>query len=615
MQSNPPAAHLLPLGAFRHFLLLLAFVPLAAACVPTADREKIPASIVINSQGLSPAEHGQSRQRLPLLPPPQGLSHRLGQSDTTAGVNQESPPDAPAQPPQFTTKGITILEAVEKALLLDRSIQITQRLYESSKGDLQTAQGAFGWVASGAVASGRESDPLTDAQSAAYKKAGLGDTADQWDTVSVSTGLRKQTRLGPSLNQTIALKRTDYRVTGADSLNQGQLQFAVNIPLLKGRGAASANAAEQSALTELRAAQLDIIHKSAETVRDVAKAYWSYLASFRQLEFAQKSEVNARRFLEETQILIDAEQLPKASINNLKANLYDRKMARILREYAVEQAKNALGLAIGLPASQIPAIPLPLTEFPAVALGQILAGVEHLDHLVAQANARRADLLAQQERIRARDIVLQAARQDLFPRLDITMSVGYKGLQEGDGFARYGEGVTDNSTDPEYQLGVSLDVPIENDVAKGALQRTISSKQIAELRSRDLQEQVKAAVGISVSGLQSYYGELQASNEAVKIYTLTVEDELEKFKLGYSTVLDLLQTEDRLNQSADRLIASQLHLAQALIDLRFASGSLFSQRGELLAMDICSLTEHPISENEAAPTGTHERQGEKEHVQ
>jgi outer membrane protein TolC len=89
---------------------------------------------------------------------------------------------------------------------------------------------------------------------------------------------------------------------------------------------------------------------------------------------------------------------------------------------------------------------------------------------------------------------------------------------------------------------------------------------------------------------------VRRADEAVAFAEDAIEAELELFRLGNSTLIDTLQTEDRRTEAELDRIALRLRYALLLVDLRFASATLLRSTEEGLvveAQDLATLPEAP----------------------
>ncbi len=86
----------------------------------------------------------------------------------------------------------------------------------------------------------------------------------------------------------------------------------------------------------------------------------------------------------------------------------------------------------------------------------------------------------------------------------------------------------------------------------------------------------------------------------MRLFERTVLNEEKKLRAGSSTLINVLTQRDRLTAAREAQVSAELTLALALVQLRFATGTLLSTEGETPAVRLSRLTTLP-SPTEATP--------------
>jgi outer membrane protein TolC len=79
---------------------------------------------------------------------------------------------------------------------------------------------------------------------------------------------------------------------------------------------------------------------------------------------------------------------------------------------------------------------------------------------------------------------------------------------------------------------------------------------------------------VATIALRQTCNRVGASNQAIANFDAAVQDERARVQAGFSTVIDLLTTEDRLTNSLLDHVASELAYARAVARLRYETGTL-----------------------------------------
>jgi outer membrane protein TolC len=86
----------------------------------------------------------------------------------------------------------------------------------------------------------------------------------------------------------------------------------------------------------------------------------------------------------------------------------------------------------------------------------------------------------------------------------------------------------------------------------------------------------------------------------VRLFERTVVNEEKKLRAGTSTLINVITQRDRLTAARQGEVSAQLSLALALVQIRFATGTLLATEGEAPAVRRSRLTTVPAL-TEGAP--------------
>ena len=479
------------------------------------------------------------------------------------------------------TQGLTLSEALQRLLANNPSIKVSQQSLDMARGDLLKAQGGFDWTLGSQFSRSRDIEDI------------VGTNDYKTESSAVGLSLSRKTRYGPTVTQQAQVVSLDYRSRPVDSTNYGTVIFQITIPLLKGSGLVSAAAGENASLAAVRASEYSLAHSVADSARDMINKYWQYLAATRQLEQARKAEQRVATLLQETQLLVDAEQLPRSSLSGVQASLAGKTAQHQARKYDVKEAWQVLSLTFGPSAAALAEGPPPITDFPDLDNARLNLSGDLVSYLIKNALERRHDLLTQKEIIESNTILLNAAKHDLRPQLDMSLSVGYQGLERGDGVPAFYEGLIHGKSDPTWKAMISFSTPLENRWAKGNFMSKRAALESSRITTDALTAQIRTQVSLAVASLQSLSAQLKASRESVAQYLKAVEDEREKLRLGFSTIFEVIDYQDRLAAAQVQLISVTSQLAQAVVDLHFYAGALIEKSQGQFLIDIASATSLP----------------------
>jgi len=471
----------------------------------------------------------------------------------------------------ISKKGISILEAVYATISLQPYIRIQKEEVNKSKGSFQSSQGQFNWQITSSLSYKEEITPLTNAQ-----KLATGESKSDEGITSYNLGFSKKLRTGITLNPYLNLVRTDDENFNALTTNEASVNFSIIVPLLKGWGKDVTGAEEKAAELLMEATHKDLQHTTSNYVLKTIVAYWDYVAAHDQLDIYKNSELRAQKFLADIKALVSGDERPASDIAQAKANLAVKIAERISSEQNLIEAKYNLGLATGKSIKEIDTLPLPSDALPVPKKPKFFSGEEH-HRLIAAALQYRADIEAAEKRKRSARVLLKAARKNIKPTLNLNLDTSYAGLKEGNPLGDTARAFNSNVKGLNYGIMLTYSYPIGNDLSKGQLKTQKSIYYQTAIQLNDLKRHIISNVTVAMKNLYNSMRKVKKAREAVNFYRKAVENEREKMKIGMSTVLDVVNMEDRYNAARLDEVAARQGYASALANLRYETGLLLTQ--------------------------------------
>lgn len=452
--------------------------------------------------------------------------------------------------------GLGLAQVVKVTLAASPELKLAAAQVELADGALTGSRAAFDLTLT-ATATASRTNALD----------GMGAPAVAKDLI-VTAGAQRLLHSGVLVTSEIALTRS--LLSHSVGTDIADVRLGVTIPLLRDRGAASSAAAERAAARDHEAARWDLRHTAAQQVLATVLAYWDYQAAHERLAVLRSSEARAERTVEETRVLVEADERTPADLIQLRGNAASKRVARISAEQELISARTALGLAMGLPAPAIAALPAPATAFPGPGGG----GRLDAGRLVAEAYRRRADLAAAEQDTRSASIRLEAARGDLRPRLDLLLNTGYRATEADDGLDRFFLTVNQRRPRLDGLVELRLDLPLFNAAAHGLVLQSSAIQAQRDIARDDLRRRIAAGVATGLEAVTHAEAAMRESEEAVRLFEAGVQAVQRKFQLGSATLFDLIQAQDALTGAQLAHVQSQRDHAAAIAALRFQSGRL-----------------------------------------
>jgi outer membrane protein len=473
---------------------------------------------------------------------------------------------------------LTLADAIRSTLQRHPQLRIQEQQVIAQQGVLQQAKGQFDTNLAGDASQGHTYRPLTAYEDFLYAQYDLVPIVSaSTNTSQIALGATKELRNGIVLTPSITATRLTDNLTNRGGINQGAIEFAMTLPLLRGRGRAVVTAQETSSALQLKAAMFEVNETISGLLATVASSYWNVVAATKQLEVLRGSESRAGMLTESIQSLINADRLPRADINNVKADMAAREASRLAGEQRLVEARQQLAIDMGLDASEISELPEAATEFPAeLPPDQIPTEPGALERYIQLALDQRPELAAQKQRQQASRIIVGASRNALKPDLNVTLGTGVSGLDEGARIDEYLFSPLHSARGADLTGGISYRFPPARNAAAGVLKQATAAATQADLQYQEIARRTAAAVGPALSGIRSEALQLRSTHESVRFYRNSLDAEREKLRMGAGNVINTITIEDRLTGALQGEIQAELEYAQALVRLRLATSTIVS---------------------------------------
>jgi outer membrane protein len=115
-----------------------------------------------------------------------------------------------------------------------------------------------------------------------------------------------------------------------------------------------------------------------------------------------------------------------------------------------------------------------------------------------------------------------------------------------------------------------------NNQALGRLARVRSQVGQSRIETTELERTLASNVAVALDNVRRSADRLTSAHEATELYVSAVQDQRDLQQLGAATIIDLLNTEDRLTSAQLDELSATLTLSIAITQLRFETGTLLT---------------------------------------
>jgi outer membrane protein TolC len=327
------------------------------------------------------------------------------------------------------------------------------------------------------------------------------------------------------------------------------------------------------------------------TVTQIANIYWDLVSAYEAERVTEQSFSFAQQSFENAQKQLQLEAIPAMDVTRAEAEVsrrdQDLTVARTNLELQQSLLKNALTRNLDDPTLEsMPVVPTDRLE--AVNPGPQKTTLE----LIAVALQDRPELSESQIDLVNRQISRQAAKNALLPALSLVGFYGGTGLAGELNPAYYTTNTTIqptnffggfenafNNSSPDYFVGLNLNLPIRNRVAKADQYRSELEYRQAELRMQQLKKQIRIEVRNAQYALEQGQARVLAARKArdlaEKTFTITQKEQT----LGAGSSFQTLTAQRDLAVAELDLVNATTAYQKSKLELERATGTTLEENG------------------------------------
>jgi outer membrane protein TolC len=123
-------------------------------------------------------------------------------------------------------------------------------------------------------------------------------------------------------------------------------------------------------------------------------------------------------------------------------------------------------------------------------------------------------------------------------------------------------------------------MPLGNNAARGLMRQQAALVEAQRIRINELGHVISGSIETSAYAIVRAVEQLKEADAAVKTYAVGLANERTKRRLGLSTLIDILNVEDRYNNALLSAVQARQAYASAIAQFRFEAGMLLSREGD-----------------------------------
>ena len=371
--------------------------------------------------------------------------------------------------------------------------------------------------------------------------------------------------VGASVNQQ---SHTEPRAT--NEFTTIDLSFSVKQPLLAGSGTTIRDSQIRTSQAAMSAATIRRSASARVFVADLAEAYWRLALAWRRLDVLHLSLDAAEKQLATIQrglasgAIAKSEALPFAqSIASRKIDIANAENDIVTQSLSL---RTLVGLEIPPDAPVVRTIDLPRAD---------AVTIDTAD-LVKKALATSDQLEAALEEVRGAEAGVLAAKRNLLPTLDFTLTGDSTSTHQ-----TFSQALEELRYSRGYSLvaGASFSLPVGRDAVKGAYAGRRANLAQARFDVHTARRAIAAEVVGLASQARTSARTVELSGQVVTLAQQNVEAEQRKFELGKSTSNEVVRRQNELENARLQLESASADATIALTRLEAVSGQILQHYG------------------------------------
>jgi len=346
------------------------------------------------------------------------------------------------------------------------------------------------------------------------------------------------------------------------------------------------------------------------TVTQVENIYWDLVSAYEQAQVSEESLKFAQQSFDTAKKQLQLESIPEMDVMRAEAEVskrdQDLTVARTTLQLQELLIKNALTKSLDDPVLEaMPVIPTDQLESTETRAPQAV------QDLIAQALHDRPELAESDVDLVNRQISNKAARNALLPSLSLVGFYGGSGLAGPLNTVYNVPGVpnsstvpvdfggalenTFNNTAPDYYIGLNLNIPIRNRVAKSDQYRSELEYRQAQLRREQLRKQIRIEVRNAQYALEQTAARVDAARKARDLAQRTFEIMQKEQTLGAGSTFQTLTAQRDLAEAELDLVTAMTVYEKAKVELDRATGDALEHNGIMIQDAIAGTVGSPGS--------------------
>lgn len=371
-----------------------------------------------------------------------------------------------------------------------------------------------------------------------------------------------------------------------------RVQALVSQPLLAGFGFGPNLRFLHIAKTNQKISDIAFRAQLIATVTQICDIYWDLVNAYDTEQVEERSVAFATDTLDTSRKQFALQAIPEMDVLKAEGDLAQRQqdltVARTDLELQELYMKNAITRTLDDPI---------LEEMPVIPTDHIASQIEPITEpvqdMITRALKSRTEIEESGLDLENRELSRKTARNAMLPSLNLYglyAGTGLAGEKSGNyappgvtttlpaGYGGALDSALDNSA-PEYQVGVQLNIPLRNRIARADQYRTELEYRQSQVYLEELKKRIRIEVRNARYALEQGASRVDAARQARDLAAKTLDIMQKEQKLGAGSNQQTLSAEHDLAVAESALVTAETGYEKDLIEVRRATGSILESYG------------------------------------
>jgi len=447
----------------------------------------------------------------------------------------------------FSVNAITLKETIEMTLKKDSGISIKYQEFNEHKGLYIQSNEQFD-------ANLNINSSITDTTypSSTYE----GTETLNPKTVQNSFFVSKQYENGFYVENGFLIKN---RLHSNQEYTQSSVFFTVNKALLKNSSEEIITADKKNAQYNMQISDYMYKNQLNNSLYLSIEAYWELLYASKKFELDRESKDETNEFMENINELIKYDMKPKADLLQAKASFNSKTISLLNSQSQLNDSKYNIGLFIGSDLEENQDMDLPIDEFP-IPNTNDLKILEDTLFFKTKAIQNREDLKILDINVQKAQLGILIAKESLKSDLNLNLDLNLN-INETHTISQNDDDLNSNSA----RLSLEYKFPIKNSLAEGLRISNEAKLLKSKIELNELKRKISYETNKLLDEMKLTIVNFKEVKTSIDDYNSALENEKIKYSMGFSTILNIIQTKDLLYfEKVKRLLILKAYSLQLL---------------------------------------------------